>query len=86
MKQGMLKTFREAQARGDIAEMGLRLDRLEAADAIAESINDIRIRMLRSMAEQNREYSKDNVTKLFPKVLPTSIICWPRSPIRSGAR
>ena len=68
-KQGMLKTFREAQARGDIAEMGLRLDRLEAADAIAEGINDIRIRMLRSMAEQNREYSKDNVTKLFPKVL-----------------
>ena len=68
-KQGMLKTFREAQARGDIAEMGLRLDRLEAADAIAESINDIRIRMLRGMAEQNREYSKDNVTKLFPKVL-----------------
>ena len=68
-KDGLFKSFREAHARGDTAEMALRLDRLEAADTIAEALHDAQTRMIRSMAEQKREYSRDNVTQLFPQIL-----------------
>ncbi len=68
IKHNMLTRFAAALADGDMQQMALIMERLKAVDAASDTVNDIRVRMLRSMAERNMEYAKDNVTQRFPKL------------------
>ena len=68
-KTELLQRFKLAAETGDSVEMAALMERITAADAVLDGINNIRTRMLHSMAEKNREYAKNNVTQLFPQVL-----------------
>lgn len=53
----------------DLAELTRVVPLTGAGNAILDEINLIRANMLRSMAEQNRSFSRDNVPVLFPELL-----------------
>ena len=67
-KTEMLKSFKEAHAQGDLAEMALRLQRLESIDVVSAIFADIRGRMLRSLAAQQQDDAKENLKVLFPRL------------------
>ncbi len=53
----------------DTAEAARALPLVQVGQHVMDAINYLRIRMLRSLAENNRDYAKDNLPVLFPALL-----------------
>lgn len=68
-KIDMIRRLRVAVDDGNAPEVESILTRMTLIDTISNQINDLRILMLRSLAEQNSRYAQSNITQLFPKVL-----------------
>ena len=66
-RDAQLKLFQEAGLSGsdEIREIAERVDHILAVEA---NVNTIGNNMLRSLAEMNRSYSKDNLGKTFPEL------------------
>ena len=69
LKYDELALLGEALARNDIGEAKELMLRIRGVDTTSSILLNTRIRMLRSLAVQDRTFSKDNVTVLFPKLL-----------------
>ncbi|AMD90469.1 HAMP domain-containing methyl-accepting chemotaxis protein [Desulfovibrio fairfieldensis] len=59
----------EALRAQDTAELNRILPLIREANLILDGVNAIRASMMRSLAEQNRSYAKDNVPVRFPALL-----------------
>ena len=62
----VLNRFMEDQ---NNAEATRALPLVQAGQRIMNAINNLRINMLRGMAENSRDYAKDNLPRLFPALL-----------------
>ena len=67
--QRMNTVLNQFVADQDSAEAARALPLVQDGQRIMDAINYLRIRMLRSLAENNRDYSKDNLPVLFPALL-----------------
>ena len=65
----LYQRYDAAVARDDAVEVRAVVDRLRAVDEVSECLGDARLRMLRSLAEQKRAISQNNVKDIFPRLL-----------------
>ena len=71
LKKSLLETHTAQESlvalRNDMNKTGAKL--VQVGQHVMDAINYLRIRMLRSLAENNRDYAKDNLPVLFPALL-----------------
>ena len=69
LKEDEFAHLRAALARNDVNEARELMLRATVAEEIARMLQNIRISMLKSLSEQNREHSKDNIQVRFPQLV-----------------
>lgn len=63
------KRLQEAVNAMDTTGIQASFEQFAVASSLANGLAESRIRMLRSLAERNNVYAKDNLTKIFPQIL-----------------